>query len=119
MSSIDFKHAREIALALQPQERASLLHDLRLSFDEPSSEAAVAEAVADRWADLYASVCTCEIAELGVADTLTEESMTAADWLEQSALTPTHCDAQCGSSRATGYLSRRLMAASSIALCHG
>jgi len=79
MSSTDFKHAREAALALQPQERAALLHDLRFSFDEPSSEAAVAEALADRWADLYASVCTCEIAELGVADRLTEESMTAAE----------------------------------------
>ena len=69
VSTIGFKHAREVALILQPQERAALLHDLRVSLDEPCSEAAVVEAVADRWADLYANVCMCEIAALGVADT--------------------------------------------------
>jgi len=79
MCTIGFKHAREVALVLQPQERAALLHDLRVSLDEPWSEAAVVEAVADRWADLYASVCMCEIAQLAVADTLSEESMSAAE----------------------------------------
>jgi hypothetical protein len=79
MSIVGFKHAREVALLLQPQERAALLHDLHVSLDEPCSDVAVVEAVADRWGDLYASVCTCEIAELGVADALTEESMSAAE----------------------------------------
>ena len=64
MSMIGFKHAREVALVLQPQERAGLLHDLRVSLDEPCSDAAVVEAVADRWVDLYANVCMCQIAEL-------------------------------------------------------
>jgi hypothetical protein len=79
MSSIGFKQVRDVALTLQPQDRAALAQDLRASLDEPLSDAAVLEAVANRWADLYASVCICEIAELGVADVFTEESLSAAE----------------------------------------
>jgi hypothetical protein len=66
---------------------------------------------------VYACVCTCEIAEPGVADALGEEPQTAAELAERVGADSGALPVRSGSSRATAFSVKRGMADSATPPC--